>query len=172
MEFALTLVPGSYVCVDIGGFVGKCIKTLTRSDADHAFVILDTDGTIFESQPNKIHGHSGAHINNISEYAGMDMWQSDDHIPLPPAELRLAADQYLGTRYGFLDILLLGVQTTLHWTPWPLSKLVQDENRMICSQLVSHFGGQNGIDWTCGVTCDQYVTPGMLKARGTSTLLL
>jgi hypothetical protein len=172
MELPVTVyTPGTYVCVNIGGFVGWCIKHATHSDADHVGVVIDSDGTFLESQPDKIRGRTGAHINNVREYDGMPMWVSTNRIAAAPAQmLAVANSDFVGIRYGFPDIALLGVQTTFHFTPWPMDKIVLSENRMICSQLVATFGRHFGMDWNCGQKSDQYVTPGMLKNRGTVPL--
>lgn len=165
------MIPGSYVCVDIPGFVGAEIRHFTHSDVDHCFVLLDDKGTILEAQPNKQLGHTGAHLNNIREYGNLPMYISKDHIDVPPDTLMGMAETFVGIPYSFLDIAALGIILTTHWHPWPLDPIVTRLGHMICSQLVAHFGVLFGMKgWLCGQSCDQYVTPGMLNARGTRPL--
>jgi hypothetical protein len=157
---------GGYGCVDISSPFGYAIRKFTRSEYDHAFMILDaSDGTILEAQPK------GARISNISEYSGMPMVFSDDQCSLLPSVLKAAAQHYVGIPYGFLDIMYLGLEITTrdHRPDGPvddwLLKRVCDTRRMICSQLVAQFGKQFSTDWTCGAPDPQLVTPGMLAAR-------
>src|ERR1700691_3628339 len=107
MERTMNLVPGSYVTVNIGGFVGNQIKFFTHSDVDHVFMVLTDYGTILEAQPDKELGHTGAHINNIREYKGLQMYQSKDHIDATPDKLLSVARGFVGIPYSFLDIVAL-----------------------------------------------------------------
>jgi len=158
---------GGYGCVDIPGFVGWSIKKMTRSEYDHCFIVLDAKkGTILESQPNRMNGRSGAHINNLSEYAGLPMVFSNDYISATQSVMMdEALDAFVGIRYGFPDIALLGIKLATHWQPKFLTDYILDEHRMICSQLVAQFGANFGKDWRCGQENPQLVTPGMLAAR-------
>jgi hypothetical protein len=157
--------PGGYGCVDTGsGFFPGAIKLLTRSAYDHAFVVLDDDGTILEAEPN------GARIGHLSEYARREMIFSVDTVvggQVSLADAITFAETLVGVPYGFSDILYLGMELTVgpeRATRWLLNQVL-DEHTMICSQLVAHFGAHFMADWNCGQKYDQLVTPGMLASR-------
>ena len=163
---------GGYGVVDIPGWFGWNIRHFTHSRFDHAFVILDADaGTILEARPG------GARISNLSEYAGLPMLFSDDAIsrpfvsekwklhPSPHQLTNMAEQRYVSVGYGYLDIVLLGLEVTFRYTPRWLDRYVLDEHRMICSQLVADFGRRYLMDWNCGQSSPQFVTPGLLARR-------
>jgi len=151
---------GDYVCVNIKGhtpwgwFIAQAIKHFTHSEYDHAFVIVGADGTIVEAKP------TGAEVSNITEYAGMDM--KFYTYPIPGKMRKAIADNargFVGVKYGFLDIVYLGLTANGLKFKWLLKKVLR-EDRMICSQLVATSGVKAGTRlWLCGKADPQLVTP-------------
>src|SRR5690242_3904647 len=102
---------GSYGCVDLPGPFGWAIREFTHSHYCHAFMVLDgTPGCeiILEAAP------TGSRITNLAKYHSFDMKFSKDRIAAPSDVLmRVAVDHYSEIPYGFDDIALLGMVTTV-----------------------------------------------------------
>lgn len=123
--------PGCYGVVDAGGWMSPVIKLVTRSRVSHAFVVI-SETEVIEARPR------GAGIAPLAHYIAKGaIFNSDEPIPDEiRAKIVAAAHGYIGTPYGFLDILALGLREGfgVRWG-W-LRRRVQDSRRMICSQLV------------------------------------
>jgi hypothetical protein len=165
MDVPADLKPGDYGVVRTTGFVPWCIRALTRSAFDHAFVVVSEDGNgdywIVEAEP------SGARYAKLSEYAGYQVLFNTGE-PLTDAQraaIICAAHDMAGTPYGFLDIARLGLMLTICRAPKWLTKRADDERAVICSQLVALCGKRAGVDWLCGQSTTAMVTPGMLAQR-------
>lgn len=155
--------PGDYVCVDIiipflhspwGWFINTLIRKFTKSEYSHAFIVIDDHGTILEARPK------GIGYGNISQYEGMPMQGSNTILTDEQrADIISAAKKYIGTPYGFMDILYIGLHTMgFTWT-WLLNK-VRRLKTMICSQYCSQAGDDAGVlSWRCGRKYAQEVTP-------------
>ncbi len=153
------LLPGTYVCVRTHGFVPFSIRTLTRSDYDHAFVYVG-EGRIIEAEPH------GCREMPLAEYAGYDMLADSGENLTGPQRGRIVtkARALLGVPYGYLDIARLALATFgLHWSL--LTRAADAERAMICSQIVAACGQAASADWLCGQESPAAVTPGMLAAR-------
>lgn len=160
------VLPGDYICVDIKipffkapwtWIANWAIKKFTKSDYSHAFIVIDRVGTIVEAKPR------GASYGNISEYSGMRMQTSTTVLTDEQrADIINAAKSFIGTPYGFMDIVYLGLYTQgVNWT-WLLNKVRRLKN-MICSELVAQSGDNAGVlAWRCGKPYAQEVTPGNL----------
>lgn len=150
--------PGSYGVVRTGGVYAWLIRTATRSEYDHAFVICD-GGQIIEAEPG------GARFGQLAEYAGDELLVSTD--PMTDAERKAVIDAaigYLGTPYGWTDIVRLGLRAAgIQWG-W-LTRRADHERAMICSQIVAACGQAAGLDWNCGRDCPAAVTPADLARR-------
>ncbi len=151
-------LPGTYACVRTRGFYAWLIRKVTRSEYDHAFVICDSD-QIIEAAP------SGARWARLSDYAHQQILISAD--PMTDAQ-RIAvisrAVTLLGKPYGWTDIVRLALTAAdIRWV-W-LTRRADNEQAIICSQLVAVCGQAAGIDWLCGREAPAAVTPGDLAAR-------
>lgn len=155
--------PGDYICVDINShspgawLADHAIQWFTHSKFCHAFIYVDTDGTIIESTPRH-----GVHIANISEYEGMTMIGSSTNLTdHQRSDIVWSAYSYVGRdSYGFLDIAYLGLYTQGYNWKWLESQVLEEKNRTICSQLVAMCGQDAGVnDWLCEKAVPQLVTP-------------
>jgi hypothetical protein len=165
MDLPADLKPGDYGVVRTTGFVPWCIRLLTRSAYDHVFIVIGADGNgdydIVEAEP------AGARYAKLSEYEGYDMLFNTGE-PLTDAQrdaIVAEAHRLVGTPYGFLDIVRLGLMLTIRRAPKWLTKRADAEQAIICSQLVAMCGRAAGVDWLCGQSTPAMVTPGMLATR-------
>jgi uncharacterized protein YycO len=151
--------PGSYGCVRTGGFYAWLIRIGTRSEFNHAFVVMGND-RIIEADPG------GARWARLSDY-GTDSKVFDTGDSLTDEQRRRVmykAEVLLGTPYGWTDIARLSLRCMgLQWS-W-LTRRADDEKAMICSQLVAACGAAAGVDWLCGRETSAAVTPGDLAQR-------
>lgn len=155
--------PGCYGVVDISSWFGWCIRKLTRSRYDHAFIYLGTsERLILEARP------TGSAIGMLDEYKGLPMQFSEPapgYTDADGADPFKTEQKWLGIPYGFDDIAYLGLAYSLGWhSDWLLDK-VKREDRMICSQLVADWGAAHSANWSCGQPSPQLVTPGLLDSR-------
>lgn len=165
MDIPADLRPGDYGVVRTTGFIAWCIRVLTRSAFDHAFIVIGADGNgdydIVEAEP------SGARYAKLSEYADYTVLFNTGE-PLTDAQRAAivnAAHDLVGTPYGFLDIVRLGLMLTIRRAPKWLTERADAERAIICSQLVAMCGHTAGVDWLCGQSTTAMVTPGMLARR-------
>lgn len=147
--------------------IAAAIRLLTRSQVNHAFIVVGADGKgdwdVIEAQSK------GATLAKLSKWADKEVVFSD---PLPDGKYVLpvvnAARLLLGTPYNYLDIaalffLLLGVRFS-----W-LLKRAQTSKRLICSQLVDRAYRLAGLHLFDDDRPDGEVTPGdllMFVAQG------
>lgn len=156
---------GGYGVTDLPGWFPWCIRHLTHSPWAHAFIVLDAAaGIILEANP------TGSVIAGIGKYDGRPVLYSEPAPGLPqapasPALTAQARERWTGIGYGFADVAELGLWYAMHIRLGWLTRLVLDDHRMICSQLVAEWGAAYGADWRCGQPDEQFVTPGMLGAR-------
>jgi hypothetical protein len=144
--------------------MGMLIRLATRSRYDHCFTYVGR-GKIIEAQPD------GARLSDLSEYDGLDMVWSDTAAFQPSAAQRaqIVAKAYtqIGVPYGFADIVWIALRCLGIRAPWLLRR-VQDERRLICSQLVASDGMAAlppVTPWLCGNPDASMVTPGALARR-------
>jgi len=168
------LTPGEYGCVYIPwlnyrlfgrtvrlpNIMGWLIGLATWSKYSHVFVYVG-DSSVVEARPK------GAGIAPLAEYLPSNIkWSGDVLSDVQRQSVIDAAKSCVGTPYGFLDIIAIGLRTVgLPWR-WVENRVLR-EDRMICSQLVAWCGGQAGLDWRCGRDYDQEVTPADLARRVT-----
>jgi hypothetical protein len=160
--------PGTFGVVASPGFVPGAIRLTTRSPFSHAFVVVE-GGMIVEAQKQ------GAIVSPLSKYsrAKDTALAFNDEEPLTDeqrAGIVEHAMSLLGTPYGFLDILGIGMNAWLHFEPDWLVQRIQSLRQLICSQLAARayfLGGK--IDLACGRP-DAKVTPGDLGLRITERL--
>lgn len=151
--------PGGYGCVRTGGFYGWLIRVGTRSEYNHAFVVMD-DGRIIEGAPG------GARWARLSDYGtdGMVFDTGDALTDVQRSQVMRKAVALLGTPYGWTDIARLSLRCMgVQWR-W-LTRAADNERAMICSQLVAACGEAAGVDWNCDRSCPAEVTPRDLADR-------
>ena len=155
-----TPVPGSYGCVKTHGFYPWLIRVGTRSEYDHAFLVVDEHGGIIEAEPG------GARRSNLAEYAGYDLIFNTEDTPTDDQRHQIIAkaETLIGTPYGWTDIARLALHS-LGWDWHWLIAAADNERAMICSQLVAICGAAGGLDWGCGRESPAAVTPADLAAR-------
>lgn len=155
--------PGDYICVDINShspgawLADHAIQFFTHSKFCHAFLYVDTDGTIVESTPRQ-----GVQKANISKYAGMLKVGSTTELTNDQREgIIEAAYSYVGkTGYGFLDIVNLAFYTRGINLTWLENEVQEEDHRTICSQLVAMCGRAKRVfEWMCGKKYPTLVTP-------------
>lgn len=151
---------GSYFVVKTRGFVPLMIRLLTHSRFDHAGVVINDAGDIIEAEPG------GARIGNLGEYAGLPILVNTRERMFSEQRAIVAdvARRCIGTPYGFLDIVRLGLRCAgIHWGR--LTRRADSEHAMICSEIVAACGQAAGLDWLCGREAPAAVTPGDLARR-------
>lgn len=154
--------PGSYGVVRTRGLYAWLIRTGTKSQYDHAFVVCD-GGQIIEAEPG------GARWGQLSEYTADEVLFNSGEPMTDKQRLMVVneAVQLLGVPYGWTDIVRLGLRCAgIQWQ-W-LTRRADNERAMICSQIVAACGQAAGLDWNSGREAPAAVTPGDLAKRITT----
>ena len=156
----MTLAPGSHFVVRTGGLAGQVIRLGTRSQANHAGIILDADGTTVEAQPG------GAVVGHLSRYK-RHLVVVNDLEPLDDATRAWIVDEaraLIGTPYSWLDIAALGLTALgIRWA-W-LARRVARTDRLVCSQAVDLAYQRAGVQMYDDGRLPSAVTPGDLLLR-------
>jgi len=151
--------PGVYGCVRTPGLGPLLIRLVTRSWANHAFVVVD-DACVIEAEPG------GVRVREISEYNGCSMVLSTTE-PMTEAQrsaVVVYAASKIGTGYNWTADTADGLAAVgLRWRL--LSRLAAGRRALMCSELVAQAGQTAGMDWLCGQPESWQVTPAMLAAR-------
>lgn len=145
---------GAWAVVRTKGLIGWCIRKVTRSEYNHAFVYVGY-GKIVEAQPQ------GAILSDLSVYDGYPQVWSTVFDPADGNRVALAALGLLGTRYGFLDIVSIGL-LQYGIKPRLLRWRVERQDRLICSQLVDTAEHLTGVELFSDARWAGDVTPGDL----------
>ena len=147
------MIPGQYGTVRTGGWAGHAIRIGTHSPVNHAFIYIG--GTsIVEAQP---HGAQYAHIN---DYA--DIHWSDPALTAGQGEhIAYEAELLIGTPYGWPDIAALSL-ACLGIKPRPIAQYIENQHRLICSQLVDRAYALAGVQLFNDGRLSGQVTPGDL----------
>lgn len=165
--------PGDYGCVSMPfvekrifgrvvpfpNLYGLLIQLGTWSRYSHSFIYVG-EGAIIESQAN------GADISPLIKYdSDKVVWSKDKMTLLQRRAVVNHARSLLGTPYGFLDIVYLGLAILGLRLPFILRR-VERQDRLICSQLVAVCGVAAGqYDWLCKKSHPCLVTPADLARR-------
>lgn len=145
---------GQFGVVRTNGIAGWVIRLGTRSQVNHAFVVVSDHGAIVEAQPG------GARISHLSKYPDAIL----SHYDLTHgAQVRIAnaALDLKGTPYNWLDIAaitLLSLGFRFRW----LQNRAQSSKTLICSQLVDRAYTNAGLHLYADGRPDGQVTPGDL----------
>jgi cell wall-associated NlpC family hydrolase len=131
---------GDYFVVRTNGWAGWLIRIGTGSKWNHAGIYIG-DGKIVEARP------VGVTISDLSKYNGMPIiWNTtvDNLTPDVGQHIANRAKMFVGDRYGFWSILNIALKILfLGW--FPNLKRAEDENSVICSQLVAWSYSVGGI---------------------------
>ena len=130
---------GDYLVIRTHGIVAEGIRLAcaiggTWSAYNHAAIyvgVVNGIHSIVEANP------SGVQVSPLSSYPFDDYVIS--RLPLSPwerAKVSTAARSYVGTPYGWLDIVALGA-VQLHHCPTWLRVRAERDDRIVCSQLVT-----------------------------------
>lgn len=148
---------GQYGVVRTHTPIGWLIRLATRSQVSHAYIYI-TEDLIVEAT------WAGAVITHASKFEKATSLHPVSRFPLTPAEqdaVTTAARALVGTPYGFLDILALGlVSLGVQWK-WA-RRVTAREKGLICSQLVDRAYRNAGIHLYTDGRPDGSVTPGDL----------
>lgn len=154
---ASTPKPGEFGVVRTSGWFPQAIRLLTRSQVNHAFIVLEDGHSIVEAQA------VGAVISDLSKWetGHLVVYSRIHRDPATATAVCAAARSLVGTPYNFLDIgalafLLLGFR----WA-WLLNR-AQSLRRLICSQLVDRSFALAGQRLFADGRPDGEVTPGDL----------
>lgn len=149
---------GTIGLTQISGEVGKLIEVgqfLNRQgfkDWEHAF-LLGPNGSILEAEPG------GARIGHVSQYSNIHWCNAIASQYTGPLleSIWTGAQQYVGTKYSFLDYGALSLHR-FHIPVPGLEHYIGDSGHMICSQLVDQAYLDKGAHLFNGVW-QGYVTP-------------
>lgn len=128
------LRPGDFLLVQRRGPISAAIRLVTRSEVSHAAIVYrGAGGAPFVLEALR----AGATVTPLRQFAGVKT-VGTGRLPLSDeqrAQVRDAADDLRGTKYGFLDLLSVGLmQYGIFWG-W-VRRRAQRQDRLICSQLV------------------------------------
>ena len=145
---------GDFAVVRTPGPIGAIIRIVTRSDFNHAYTDMG-DGTIIEARAR------GA-VRTQDTYPAR--WRMVSHMPLTDDQRNRICDNaiaVLGTPYGFLDLLSLGLlQYGIRWK-WIRDRVAR-QDRLVCSQLEDLIYERAGIHLYNDGRPSMDVTPGDL----------
>lgn len=159
---------GDFGVVRTGGALARVIRVGTDSWMNHAFVYVG-NGQVIEAQPG------GARLNSAEFYdhARFHIAWSTDLIPLTDMQRSNIAAWALkqkGVGYNWSDIAALSLHCIGLGTPKWAEKRIEDDNRLICSQLVDKAYRLSGVKLFDDGRLSGAVTPGdlwnLLLARG------
>jgi hypothetical protein len=125
---------GDFGLVRTPDFGGRVIRIGTDSWMNHAFIYVG-DGKIIEARPG------GADYNEVQSYAKQNFhlsW-STDLIPLTQYQREAIAKEAIaqrGIKYNWADIGALSLSSLGFGTPPWAAKIIENDHRLICSQLV------------------------------------
>lgn len=151
--------PGFYGCVKTRGFWPLVVRVVTRSWANHVFIVVD-DNQVVEAEPG------GVRIRSVDEYAGCrvkyndaEPMTADQRAAVVTFAENLRGEAYDWTADGMDGLAALGLKWQI------LARIPKVRRSVMCSELVALAGRAAGLDWLCGQTIAAQVTPAMLATR-------
>ena len=124
---------GDYGVIKTNGWMGWLIRVGTASRWNHAFIYIG-HGQIVEANPK------GVEISDVSKYdkVGEIAWNKHEELTMDQRlDIITRAEAFIGYSYGFASILVIALRA-LGLKIFPtLRKVAENENRVICSQLVA-----------------------------------
>lgn len=131
---------GNYFVVKTKGLAGLAIRLGTGSHWNHAGIYLG-NGKIVEARP------VGVTISDLSKYDGMSIvWNStvDNLTDEERMQIVTRARGFVGDKYGVWSIIALFFKC-LGLSLFPANRRAENENSVICSQLVAWSYSVGGI---------------------------
>lgn len=131
---------GQFGVVRTKGFYGEMIRLGTRSQVNHAFIVVDDDGTIVEAEGG------GVQVSHLTKYPVMDTTFSK--FPFRPEVGKNIAHNALalvGTEYNWIDIGVLTLMSFGLHQKWMVER-ARNTQQLFCSQLVDLAYRQSGIN--------------------------
>jgi hypothetical protein len=124
-------IPGDFAVVATPGWQAWCIRDITHSPVNHAFMLTET-GRIIEAAP------SGVREVDLAKYDGMyQVWSNLDVSPLTKAAAVVAARGHLGDPYSWIDDACIGLADLFGWhVPTAVRRRLANPKRLECAQLV------------------------------------
>lgn len=121
---------GDYGVVKTNGWMGWLIRVGTASRWNHAFIYIGL-GQIVEANPK------GVAISDVSKYKNI-AWNKHEELTIAQRKRIVSkAKSFVGQPYGFGAILVIALKILgLKIVP-TLRKIAENENSVICSQLVA-----------------------------------
>lgn len=144
---------GQFGVTRTSGFYGQMIRLGTRSQVDHAFIVVDDHGGIVEATNGKVRtGHVVQYPDAI--YSQFPFREPvADHIANRALSL-------IGTPYNYIDIGVLALMSFDLHAKW-MANRAKDTSQLFCSQAVDYAYALAGVhlfkDKPTG-----FVTPGDL----------
>ncbi|MEU7570316.1 hypothetical protein [Micromonospora sp. NPDC049240] len=142
---------GDIALVRTGGLIGRLIRVVTRSRYNHIRLILDEHGSCIEANPTGC------------EYGFVQPGDVIVIAPLLDGERDKIADiakEILGTPYGFLDVVALGL-SQFGFKPRWARRRIENPETLFCSQLIDYAWKHVGYDAFPATECYD-VSPGDL----------
>ena len=148
--------PGQFYVVRTSGPVAWLIRRVTRSAFNHAGLVAGNHGAIIEAEAG------GVYRAYLAKYAGERLAVSQMPLSQPEREwIVCKANECIGRRYNWLDLLALGL-LQFGVRPRFLRRVVEYQNRLVCSELVALCYLAAGIRLSRDPEMDLDVTPGTL----------
>lgn len=144
--------PGDFALVRTNGVIGWLIRVVTRSQYNHARLIVADNGTVLEANP------TGAEVGHVR--AG-DVVVSVPLTDEQRAQIPFVAIHLLGRPYGFLDVAALGLSRLGLRIP-SVRRRIANPRTLFCSQLVDLAWANVGFQAFADGRTPQDVTPGDL----------
>lgn len=146
---------GDFGIIKSNGIAARLIQLGTISRWNHAFIYLG-DGVIAEATPSK-----GIIISPVTKYNKIAWNQHQELTDDQRSQIVNKANALLGTTYGFLDILIIGLRILgLKFLGGKLLEKLSMRQGIICSEYVAICYQNTGINL---VNKPEYlVTPGDL----------
>lgn len=131
---------GEFGVVRTGGWAGWLIRTVTRSEVNHAFVYVGR-GRIVEAEPN------GARLGYADAYPDA-IWSGVAITEGKGFDIANAARSLLGTPYSWLDCVSIGLAHIFggHRIPMFIRRRITRTDRLMCSALVDYAYHLGGVD--------------------------
>jgi Permuted papain-like amidase enzyme, YaeF/YiiX, C92 family len=150
-------VVGDYFVVHTTGWAARLIQLGTWSKWNHAGIYIG-DEKVIEARPN------GVKIRSVHEYDGLPIMWSNESSLTETERLNLVnfAKHFENDGYGIWSIIALAFKC-LGINVFPAIKRAENENRVICSQLVAWCYSHVGIKLS--VKQHALVTPADLAKR-------
>lgn len=149
-------VPGTFFVVRTSGWAAPIIRGVTRSEVNHAGIILDTEGRTMEAQPK------GADFGRVDNYKNDVLYVAN--LNLMPAVTVTVVENAIklkGRGYGWLDIASIGL-LQYGIKPAYIRDIVEESSYLICSQLVDYDYDLSNVHLFTDKRLPMDVTPGDL----------